>query len=139
MSGPRPREVWAWRIPSDRCYFPALLPLPQEDFELFVLAERTVQLASPESCAYTDFAADSQRSSRIIHCDPAGTYAAERACLRRQPSLTQVISSESYILLPGYFPLAHFWRSISGPTVPRLSAGRSTTRLRKSCKPFRSA
>src|SRR5216684_7016994 len=112
---------------------------PQEDFELFVLAERTVQLASPKSCAYTDFAAVSHRSSRVIQRDPAGTCAAERACLRRQPSLMRVISSESCILLPASFPLGHFWRSISGPIVPHLSARRSTTRLRKSCRPFRSA
>ena len=45
---------------------------PQEDFELFVLAEGTVQLASPESCAYTDSAADSQRSSRVILFDRLG-------------------------------------------------------------------
>src|SRR6267143_1232465 len=38
----------------------------------FVPAERTVQLAYPESCAYTDFAADSQRSSRVIQCDRLG-------------------------------------------------------------------
>src|SRR5216684_3716183 len=46
---------------------------------------------------------------RVICCDPAGTYAAERACPRRKPSLTQVISSESCIPLPAYFPLAHFF------------------------------
>src|SRR6267378_4009718 len=89
------------------------------NFALFVPAERTAQLASTDSCPYTDFAADSHRSSRVIPCDPAGTYAAERACLRRQSSLIQVISSESCILLPASFPLGRFWRSISGPTVPR--------------------
>src|SRR5216684_4204914 len=80
---------------------------------------RTVQLASPESGTYTDFAADSQRSSRVIQRDPAGTCAAERACHRRQLSQTRVISSESFIPSRAYFRLAHFWRSISGPTVPR--------------------
>jgi hypothetical protein len=39
---------------------------PQEDFEMFAPAEKTVQLASPESCPYTDFAAFSHRSSRVI-------------------------------------------------------------------------
>src|SRR5712691_5729528 len=101
-----------------RTYSLALPTLRQENFESFVLAESTVQLAYPESCAYTDFAADSQRSSRVMQCDPDGTYAAERACLRRQPGLTQVICSESCILLPASFLLAHFWRNISGPTVP---------------------
>src|SRR5437870_6402275 len=74
----RPGEVWAKRIPSVRCYFPALLLLLQEDFEMFVPAERTVQLASPESSAYTDFAANPQRSSRLIQYDPDGTCAAEK-------------------------------------------------------------
>src|SRR5438477_7738100 len=72
MLGPRPVEVCAWRIPFVRCYFPALPWLPQEDFELLVPAERTVQLAYQESCAYTDFVADSQRSSRVIPCDRLG-------------------------------------------------------------------
>src|SRR5437899_41930 len=91
----------------------------QEVFKLFVLAEKTVQLASPESCAYTDFAAASHRSYGVNQRDPAGTYAAERACLRRKPGLTRVISSESFIPLRAYFQLAHFWLSISGPTAPR--------------------
>src|SRR5258708_1399768 len=62
---------------------------------------------------------------RILNAPPnlllrsGWTYAAERACLRRQPGLTRVISSESCIPLPGYFPLAHFWRSIFGPTARR--------------------
>jgi len=40
-------------------YFPPVRPPRQEEIEMFVPARRTVQLASPESCAYTDFAADS--------------------------------------------------------------------------------
>src|SRR5260370_9916196 len=91
----------------------------EEPFARDVLAEKTGQLASPESCAYTDFAAASHRSHGVNQRDPAGTYAAERACLRRKPSLTAVISSESFIPLRAYFQLAHFWRSISGPTAPR--------------------
>ncbi len=56
--GLRPGEVWPSEShSSDNCYFQALLPLRQEVFEMFVLAEKTAQLASPESCAYTDFAA----------------------------------------------------------------------------------
>src|SRR5580693_6163375 len=51
--------------------------------------------------------------------EPARTCAAERACLPRRPSLTRVTSSESFILLPAYFPLAHFWRNIFGRIVPR--------------------
>src|SRR5260370_32736929 len=53
----------ALQIPSIKNYFPAVLPLPQEDFGVFVLAVRTVQLASAQSCPYTDFAADSRCSS----------------------------------------------------------------------------
>src|SRR5260370_26361739 len=53
----------ALQIPSTKNYFPAVLPLPQEDFGVFVLAVRTVQLASAQSCPYTDFAADSRCSS----------------------------------------------------------------------------
>src|SRR6266446_196676 len=60
---------------------------------------------------------------RILNAPPnlllrsGWTYAAERACLRRHPGLTQVISSESCIPSPAYFLLAHFWRSIFGPTA----------------------
>src|SRR5258708_10796901 len=109
--GLRPGEVWPSEShSSDNSHFQVLLPRLQEVFEQFVLAEKTGQLASPESCAYTDFAAASHRSHGVNQCDPAGTYAAARACLRRKSSLTAVISSESFIPLQAYFQLAHFWR-----------------------------
>jgi len=45
----------------------------QENFECFVLAEKTGQLASPESCAYTEIAASSQRNFRVMKFEQAGT------------------------------------------------------------------
>src|SRR5438094_9668278 len=73
----RPGEVWAKRIPSVRCYFPALLLLLQ-DVDVFVLPEGTVDLPSSEASADTDFAANNQRCSCSIHYDPHDTSSAER-------------------------------------------------------------
>src|SRR5712664_2991487 len=91
----------------------------QEDFESFVSAERTVQLASPHATAYTDFAAISQCSSGFARGKPVRTHAAERACPQRKPSLIPVTSFENFIPLPVYFPLGRFWQNISGRTAPR--------------------
>jgi hypothetical protein len=79
----------------------------QEVFESFVPAEKTGQLASPRASAYTDFAAIAHRFFGFAVGKPGRTSAAERACPLRKPSLTQVISSENFILLPAYSPLAH--------------------------------
>lgn len=57
LLAPRPGEVWPGELHPSRYHFRVLRTWRQENFEPFVLAERTVQLASPESCAYTDFAA----------------------------------------------------------------------------------
>jgi len=42
---PRPGEMWPSKSRSSGYYFPVLVTSRQENFELFVLAERTVQLA----------------------------------------------------------------------------------------------
>ena len=57
LLAPRPGEVWPGELHPSRYHFRVLRTPRQENFEPFVLAERTVQLASPDSCAYTDFAA----------------------------------------------------------------------------------
>jgi len=57
LLAPGPGEVWPGELHPSRYHFRVLRTPRQENFEPFVLAERTVQLASPESCAYTDFAA----------------------------------------------------------------------------------
>jgi hypothetical protein len=44
--------------------------LRQANFGTIVLAKRTPQLASQESCAYTDFAADSECSPRFVKREP---------------------------------------------------------------------
>jgi hypothetical protein len=49
------KESFAGNVAKEN--FGALRVPPQENFELFVSAERTGQLASPESCAYTEFVA----------------------------------------------------------------------------------
>src|SRR6267143_453357 len=112
-----------WFGPADpiRHYsiFVRVCAAQQEDSELFVPAERTVQLASPQTTAYTDFAAISQHSSGFARRKPVRTYAAERACPQRKPSLIPVTSSESFIPLPVYFPSGRSWRNISGRTAPR--------------------
>src|SRR5262245_8308564 len=78
-------------------YFHGRQASPQEDFKLYVPAERTVQLASLSACPYTEFAAIFFRPNGFAPSKPNRIYAAERACPPRQPSLTQVISSENFI------------------------------------------
>src|SRR5258708_22119243 len=87
-------------------------------------------LAGTISTPYTECAAISQPLS--------APGAAERACPLRQPRLTRVIYSESFIRLRACFLLAHFSPSIFGPTARHSSAPPNTTRLPAICKPFRS-
>ena len=66
-------------------------------FRLLVPFEATGRLASLLLTAYTEFCRDSNRvpAGSLLSNFP-GTLAAERACLPRQPGLTQVICSESF-------------------------------------------
>jgi len=75
----------------------SLLPR-QEFFQLFVPFEATGWLASLLLTAYTEICRDLNRvpAGSFLSNIP-GTLAAERECLPRRPSLTQAISSESFI------------------------------------------
>jgi len=80
---------------------------------MFVLAGRTAQLASAESCAYTDFAADSQRSSEsfiAIRLDLRGGEGMSSTATRPDTSyLLRKLHSFTGVLPVGAFLAEHFW------------------------------
>jgi hypothetical protein len=94
----QPAEVWLGGPHPSILYFQVIAVPQQEVFKLFVLAERTVQLASLSASAYTEFAAISHRSFGLAPCEPGRTYAAERACPQRQPGLVRFLFLTSPII-----------------------------------------